>query len=424
MTIKLGVIADDFTGATDIAGFMVQNGWRVVQLLGVPDENTFIPHDADAIVISLKIRSCPPAESIFQSLVSCRWLQQKAACQQLFFKYCSTFDSTPEGNIGPVIDALMDELKVDMSLICPALPVNGRTVIHGHLFVNGQLLNESGMQYHPVNPMKDANLLRLIDQQSKGKSGLINLDCVRQGKQAISRHLELLRHDGIRYAVVDAMMTEDLLPIAQASSNMLLVTGGSGLGGAIAQYHSDQALATPAMGETPPAKGRRTVILSGSCSVMTNKQVAEYKKIAPAMELDVGECVSNAEYAAQLADWVIQQSEKRLPPILYSTQPPETLSLVQEQYGTTLSRHAIERVFAEVTGKLRQQGINTFIVAGGETSAQVVQSLAINQFSIGAPIVPGVPWVHDLHTDCWLALKSGNFGEVNFFQHALEVFHE
>ncbi len=175
MTIKLGVIADDFTSATDIASFMVQSGWRVVQLLVAPDENTVVPQNIDAIVISLKSRSCPVDEAVNNSLKSCRWLRQKAGCQRIFFKYCSTFDSTSKGNIGPVTDALMGELNTDITLICPALPVNGRTVVHGHLFVNGQRVNKSGMQHHPITPMKDANLIRLMEQQAQGKTGLVDL---------------------------------------------------------------------------------------------------------------------------------------------------------------------------------------------------------------------------------------------------------
>ncbi|MBD2813480.1 four-carbon acid sugar kinase family protein [Xenorhabdus sp. Flor] len=424
MTVKLGVIADDFTGATDISSFMVQNGWRVIQLLGVPDENTPIPYDVDAVVISLKSRSCSVGEAIEKSLKSCRWLRNKIGCQQLFFKYCSTFDSTSKGNIGPVMDALMDELQTDISLICPALPVNGRTVVHGHLFINGQLLNESGMQHHPVTPMKDANLLRLIEQQSKRLAGLVNLDCVRQGKQAIRYQLNLLQQNGISYAVMDAMMMEDLLSIAQAASNMLLVTGGSGLGAALARHNAEKSLAESIIGDTPPTNSRRTIILSGSCSVMTNKQVIEYKKTAPVMELNVEECINNGGYANFLVEWAIQQSTVGLAPMLYATQQPEMLNLIQQQYGKIKASNAVEQVFAELAKKLRQQGFNTFIVAGGETSAQVVQSLEISQFIIGASITPGVPWVHSLHDDCWFALKSGNFGDDNFFRHAQEIFRK
>ncbi|MDX8000449.1 four-carbon acid sugar kinase family protein [Xenorhabdus sp. Reich] len=418
MTIKLGVIADDFTGATDIASFMVQSGWKVIQLLGVPDENTHIPYDVDAIVVSLKSRSCPVNDAIEKSLKSCRWLRYKAGCQQLFFKYCSTFDSTSEGNIGPVIDALMDELQADISLICPALPVNGRTVVNGYLYVHGKLLNESGMQYHPTTPMKDANLLRLIELQAKGQAGLVDIHCVRQGKQAIYYQMESLRQRGIRYAVVDAMRMEDLLSIAQVASDMILVTGGSGLGGALASYHTGKTLAASIIGNAPPIKGRRSVILSGSCSVITNQQVSEYKKIAPAMVLKIGECINNPEYASQLADWVIQQPSNDLAPMLYSTHSPESLKMIQQQYGAIKASNSIELVFAEVVRKLKRRGFNTFIVAGGETSAQVVQSLEIKQLIIGTSISRGVPWVHGLQTDYWLALKSGNFGHKDFFLHA------
>ncbi|CAM3755977.1 3-oxo-tetronate kinase [Xenorhabdus thuongxuanensis] len=423
MTIKLGVIADDFTGATDIASFIVQSGWQVTQLLGVPDENTPVPYDVDAIVISLKSRSCSVNEAVEQSLKSCQWLRFKAGCRQIFFKYCSTFDSTSEGNIGPVMDALMADLQTDISLICPALPVNGRTVLNGNLFVYGQLLNESGMQYHPVTPMKDSNLLRLIEQQAEGIAGLIDLNCVRQGKEAIYYQLKLLRKQGIRYAVVDAVTMEDLLPIAQAVSEMILVTGGSGLGAALTCYHTGQIWSASAIGNIPPTRGRKTIILSGSCSVMTNKQVIEYKKIAPAISLNIGECINNPEYANKLIEWIIQQPVNGLAPILYATQPPELLEMIQQQYGVIEASNAVERFFAEIVRKLRYQGVNTFIVAGGETSAQVVQSLGINQFSIGASITPGVPWVYDSHTDCWFALKSGNFGEIDFFQYAQKMYH-
>ncbi|CDG18903.1 3-oxo-tetronate kinase [Xenorhabdus doucetiae] len=423
MTIKLGVIADDFTGATDIASFMVQGGWRVIQLLGVPDESTPIPDDVDAIVISLKNRSCPVEEAIDNSLKSCQWLRYQADCQQLFFKYCSTFDSTPEGNIGPVIDALMDELHIDISLVCPALPINGRTVVHGHLFVNGQLLNESGMQYHPLTPMKDANLLRLIEQQSRGKAGLINLSCVREGKQAIYHHLELLHQDGVRYAVIDALVMEDLLPIAQAVSDMVLVTGGSGLGAAIASYHTGKTLSASILGDIPPNQGRRSVILAGSCSVMTNQQVAEYKKIAPAMAVNVRECINNSGYANQLVDWIIQQPVDDLAPMLYSTQSPNSLKMIQQEYGASKASNAVEQIFSDIASKLRLHGFNTFIVAGGEISAQIVQGLGIYQLSIGVSISPGIPWVCNLQNDCWLVLKSGNFGGKNFFLHAQEIFH-
>ncbi|MCC8364888.1 four-carbon acid sugar kinase family protein [Xenorhabdus sp. PB61.4] len=429
MAIKLGVIADDFTGATDIASFMVQNGWKVSQLLGVPNENTLIPYDVDVVVIGLKSRSCSTEEAIHNSLKSCRWLRDRANCRRFFFKYCSTFDSTPKGNIGPVIDALMDELQLDLSLICPAIPINGRTVVHGHLFVNGQLLNESGMQYHPVTPMKDANLLRLIEQQSKGMAGLVDLNCVRQGGLSIRNYLTILRCNGIRYAIVDAMMMEDLMPIAEAVSEMTLVTGGSGLGAALASYHTGLILyseyglskSSMGMGKTPPVIGRKAVILSGSCSAVTYQQVMEYKKFAPAIVLDVEECMNNPEYSSYLVNWVIRHQKQSLAPMLYSTQSTDILREIQNKHGVIQSSNAVERIFAQVSSELICQGFNTFIIAGGETSGQVVKKLGIHQLSIEATIAPGVPWVHDEQSNCWLVLKSGNFGAIDFFKRAQEL---
>ncbi|PHM67426.1 type III effector HopAN1 [Xenorhabdus stockiae] len=429
MTIKLGIIADDFTGATDIASFMVQSGWRVCQLLEVPNKHTPVPYDVDAIVISLKSRSCPVDEAIDNSLKSCRWLQYIAECQQLFFKYCSTFDSTSEGNIGPVIDALMDELRVDICLVCPALPINGRTVIHGHLFVNGQLLNESGMQYHPVTPMKDANLLRLIEQQSKGQAGLVNLNCVRQGELSIRNCLDKFRRENIRYAVVDTMLMDDFIPIARVASDMIFVTGGSGLGAALACYHTggnqriECGVSVSSTGKFVPSRGRKTIVLSGSCSPMTYQQVMEYKKIAPAMVLDVGECVNNPDYSSYLVNWVMEQTKCEWAPMLYATQSPEDLRVTQKQYGAKQSSDAVEQIFAQLADKLKRQGFNTFILAGGETSGRVVKSLETHQFTIGAAIAPGVPWVYDLQNDYWLVLKSGNFGDINFFRNAQDMLH-
>ncbi|EJD6614492.1 four-carbon acid sugar kinase family protein [Providencia rettgeri] len=425
MTVKLGVIADDFTGATDIAGFMVQNGWKVVQLLNEPDENTVIPQGVDAIVVSLKSRSCPVDEAVNASVNACNWLKKKAQCQQIFFKYCSTFDSTEKGNIGPVTDALMKQLGTTLALVCPALPVNGRTVVHGHLFVNGQLLNESGMQHHPVTPMTDANLLRVMEKQSKGKAGLIKLADIQQGSEAVKAQLTELAQQGVNYAIVDTLTMDDLLPIAQAVKTMPLLTGGSGLGAALANIDSQCAWGeNSARGEKPTGTTRKTVILSGSCSVMTNKQVQAYQKVAPAKVLDVGECLANPEYAKLLATWVQEQQGGGLAPLLYATQPPELLKKTQEKYGAAESSAAVENVFGEVVKLLQSQGYDTFIIAGGETSGKVVQSLGTEQLSIGSPIAPGVPWVQDLASGSWLALKSGNFGQENFFQFAQEMFNE
>lgn len=423
MSIQLGVIADDFTGATDIAGFMVQSGWKVVQLLNEPDENTAVPQDVDAIVVSLKSRSCPVNEAVNASLTTCDWLKNIAGCQQIFFKYCSTFDSTAKGNIGPVTDALMHMLKADITVITPALPVNGRTVIHGHLFVNGKLLNQSGMQDHPVTPMTDANLLRVMEKQAQGHAGLIDLVTVELGAEAIKAQLSALQNQGIRYAVTDAITMENLLPIAQATKDLPLLTGGSGLGAAIATVKTGIAWQrNTTLGEKPPSAQRKAVILSGSCSQMTNAQVNAYAAIAPSHQVDIGQCLSHPEYAKVLSAWAVENQSTGLAPMLYATLPADKLKQIQQQYGVQQSSESVEKLFGEVVILLKQHGFNTFIIAGGETSGKVVQSLGTQQLSIGAPIVPGVPWVKDRLSGDWLALKSGNFGQENFFQQAQEMY--
>ena len=282
MAIQLGIIADDFTGATDIAGLMTERGWNVIQLLKIPQGNIELPQNIDAIVISLKSRSIEARLAIEQSLHALRWLQTHTDCHRFYFKYCSTFDSTNEGNIGPVTDALLTALNSKSTLLCPALPINGRTVVHGYLFVNGLLLNESGMQFHPITPMTDANVRRLIEAQGQGDSGLIDLATIMQGVSATQKAITQLIRADIRYLVADCLTMTDLDTLAQASSDFPLLTGGSGLAGAIAK--AAVASTNPAHSPSqnfPPKQGARTVILSGSASTMTNHQVSHYQALAP-----------------------------------------------------------------------------------------------------------------------------------------------
>ncbi len=326
--IKIGVIADDFTGATDIASFLVENGLPTVQINGVPTGE--MPEAIDALVISLKTRSCPVVEATQQSLAALSWLQQQG-CKQIYFKYCSTFDSTAKGNIGPVTDALMDALDTPFTVFSPALPVNGRTVYQGYLFVMNQLLAESGMRHHPVNPMTDSYLPRLAG---------------------------------------------------------------------------------------------RGVVLSGSCSQMTNRQVAHYRQIAPAREVDVARCLSTetlAAYAHELAEWVLGQ-ESVLAPLVFATASTDALAAIQQQYGAQKASQAVETLFSQLAARLAAEGVTRFIVAGGETSGVVTQSLGIKGFHIGPTISPGVPWVNALDKPVSLALKSGNFGDEAFFSRAQREF--
>lgn len=417
MSIRLGIIADDFTGATDIASFMALSGWQVIQLNGIPDETLDIS-TADAVVISLKSRSCPAEEAIALSLQASEWLQAHG-CQRLYFKYCSTFDSTPAGNIGPVTDRLLALTGAPLAIICPALPVNGRTVVHGHLFVNGQPLNESGMQNHPLTPMTDANLLRVMEKQSQGECGLVSLDRIRAGEAAVRVQLNQLQQQGKRYAVVDAMTHGDLATLAAAIPDDLLLTGGSGLAGAIAALTPQPRKAVAQV--MPQAQGG-SLILAGSCSTMTNRQVAFYRQQAPSQAIDVERALDDsAGYLQELIAWVQAQPAGQAP-MLYATRPADEVKAIQQRYGVEAAGTAIESLFASLAERLSQLGVNKFIVAGGETSSLLVQRLKVSGFAIGDAIAPGVPWVKDVQRDLWLALKSGNFGEENFFIKAQEFY--
>lgn len=421
----LGVIADDFTGATDIAGFLVNNGLPTVQLNGVSD--VVLPKAVQAVVVSLKSRSCPAEEAAALSLEALRYCQS-LGCTRFFFKYCSTFDSTENGNIGPVTDALLAELGETFTVVCPALPVNGRTVYNGYLFVGGVPLNESGMRNHPLNPMRDANLMRLMDAQSAGKSGNVPFPVIEQGPEAVRGCFDALRQQGVSYAVLDALTDSHLDTLARALVDLPLVTGGSGLGGALARLYAlsdySESSGAPEGCATDAGLplGGRAVLLSGSCSEMTNRQVAAYKAEGPFFQVSVERCLKDAAgYARDMAEAVASSlaTGAGLPPLVSATVPPAELAAIQSRFGLASSR-ALEVFFADLAVCLRGKGFDHFIVAGGETSSVISQALKVKGFYIGPQIAPGVPWVRAIGEPLSLALKSGNFGDERFFFAALE----
>ncbi len=413
---KLGVIADDFTGATDIASFMVNAGWKVVLFNGVPSE-AFDTQDTDAIVIALKSRSIPVNEAVELSLSASAWLQAQG-CQRQLFKYCSTFDSTAQGNIGPVTDALMKFLNTSATLVCPAVPDNGRTIVHGHLFVKGELLNESGMEHHPVTPMKHSSLKKLMEAQSMGLCGMINLDKVKNHPDELSREIETQLANKARYFIFDVLDNQDLLTVARVTANFPLVTGAAGLGYAIAALDEHRALAGKQAMHID-ARGA-SVVLSGSCSAMTNQQVDFYQQRASSLALDVEKIIKDPAYLEFVSQWVIAHASDHLAPMVYATQPPQIIELIQKHYGAEYISDRIETFFSSLT----RAGFNKFIVAGGETSGAVTQGLNIEGMVIGEPVAPGVPWTQVLNKQQWVILKSGNFGSQDFFQKAQEHYHE
>ena len=423
--VLLGCIADDFTGATDLANNLVRAGMRVLQTIGVPA----IPIEAevDAVVVSLKSRTIPPAAAIAQSLEACAWLRTQGA-QQIYFKYCSTFDSTPQGNIGPVIDALMDALQTDFTIATPAFPDMGRTVFKGHLFVGEVLLNESGMQNHPLTPMNDPNLLRVLSPQTKHRVGLIDHAVVAQGHDAIAARIADLREQGIGVAIVDAISNADLYRLAPALADMPLVTAGSGVAIGLPANFSIQP--NPQAAVLPPASGTKA-ILSGSCSRATNAQVADFvAKGGASFEINplgLGDGSETVESITQQAlTWAYPQLGQQ-PILIYSTAAPEALQVVQSRLGVEQAGMLVEATLAKIAQGLVDAGVGQLIVAGGETSGAVVQALGMTQLQIGAQIDPGVPWcagrTHPLDTLIHLTLKSGNFGSVDFFTQAFERIH-
>jgi uncharacterized protein YgbK (DUF1537 family) len=417
MSVLLGCIADDFTGATDLGGFLVKQGFRTIQLNGIPDRNVAIP-EVDALVVALKSRTIAPDAAITQSLEALEFLQQ-LHCEQFYFKYCSTFDSTEKGNIGPVMDALLEALGAEFTIACPALPVNGRSVYQGHLFVNGVILNESGMQHHPLTPMTDPNLVRFLGKQVKRKVGLVPFEVVDQGADAIQTFFHELQATGHRYAVVDAVSESQLNAIGQAVKDLKLITGGSGLSINLAANFELPSLSEKTAARLPKIPGNG-VILSGSCSVRTQEQVAQAEKLFPSFYLDPFQLQKEPGWVEEAIQWALTQIPKS-PVLIYTTGPPEKVQEIQKALGEDQAGEIIESALTMVAQALAKTGVRKFVIAGGETSGAIVKALGMSKMQIGPEIAPGVPWCVGLgEPPVLLALKSGNFGSVDFFQEALE----
>ena len=427
----LGVIADDHTGATDVASILVRSGLRTVQIIGVPSASTDAG-EVDAVVIALKSRTIPPAEAIEQSLAALRWLQQRGV-PRFYFKYCSTFDSTPQGNIGPVADALMQALGTHYSIACPAFPENQRTIFKGHLFVGDVLLSDSGMRNHPLTPMTDANLVRVLQAQSRCKVGLLSHLQVAKGavslKQVVEQKIATANNETLGVIdIADAITNDDLMVLGHALADVPLVTAGSGLALGLAAAYIDRGLVkADAHAAQLPAAGGKAVVISGSCSVATNAQVKHWiASSKPAMKIDAREIAGGQPVAQRVLDWHAQQKETCL---IYATSPPEEVAALQKEFSANSLGEQIEHCFADIAQGLIAQQVRRFVVAGGETSGAVVNALGVQSLKIGETIDPGVPWTSgqvgkpllDTAAPVLLALKSGNFGTEDFFAKALAM---
>ena len=413
----LGCIADDFTGATDLANNLVRAGMRAIQTIGVPDRD--LAGDAEAVVVALKSRTIPAREAVAQSLDALRWLKARGA-RQFYFKYCSTFDSTSAGNIGPVIDALLDALEgagAGFTIATPAFPDNQRAVFKGHLFVGDVLLHESGMQHHPLTPMTDSNLVRVLQAQCTRRVGSIDYRVVARGAAAIRARIGELRAHGVGIAIVDAISNHDLHAIGAAVRDMPLVTAGSGI--AIALPANFDIAPSDAAGALPPAHGMRAIV-SGSCSAATQRQVASFVgSNLPAFRVDPSRIAAGVDVAAEALQWATPLLADSTV-LVYSTAEPADVTDIQQRLGVRQAGDMIEGVLATITRRLVERGVRQLVIAGGETAGACVQALGVAQLQIGSQIDPGVPWCHAL-TDVGgsaaihLALKSGNFGSDDFF---------
>lgn len=421
----LGAIADDFTGATDLAAMLVKGGMRTVQMIGVPDAGEGVD-GYDAVVVSLKSRTAPVAWAREQSLAALAWLRN-AGCGQFFFKYCSTFDSTDEGNIGPVADALLEKLGGGFALACPAFPANARSVYQGHLFVGTALLSESGMENHPLTPMRDPNLVRVLGRQTKGRVGLVAYATVAEGAAAIKAAMEGLAKTGFRYAIVDAVSDADLTAIGEAAAEHALITGGSGIAMGLPENFRRVGL-LPRAGDTTaarlPAVAGDAAILAGSCSPATLAQI-EAASDLPSLQLDPFATTDAEQLAEQALEWA-QGKLGATPVLIAASAPPERVARLQAALGRERAGALIEATLARIAEGLVARGIRRLVVAGGETSGAVVARLGVRRLTIGGEIAPGVPWTFAEGTGAplLLALKSGNFGGRRFFHDAFATLSE
>jgi 3-dehydrotetronate 4-kinase len=415
----LGCIADDFTGATDLANTLVSEGMRVIQVFGVPAQGLELP-DSDALIVALKSRSIPAAEAVKLSLDSLAWLQEQG-CERFLFKYCSTFDSTPEGNIGPVTSALMRALGTKNTIACPAFPDNGRAVYQGHLFVYGKLLSESGMENHPLNPMTDSNLVRWLQRQTQDRVDLLPLNVVEQGAVAL---WEAMNGDDSEetesISVVDTINNIHLRDLGTALRDLPLLTGGSGVALGLPDAYRDSGLLPGLRGGTsfPDVQGKEA-ILAGSCSAMTLKQIEYMKERCPSCQLLAEDLLSDSSLVEDVLRWAEPLLDNG-PVLIYSSAQSEVIKAAQKETPDIGAR--FEKALAAVAQGLVSRGVRRLVVAGGESSGAVVTALEVTGIKIGPQIDPGVPWVETLgEHPLALALKSGNFGRENFFEKALNL---
>lgn len=418
MTLLLGAIADDFTGATDLCNTLVRSGMGAVQLIGVP-QMTVDLGNVSSVTIALKSRTAPRKEAVAESRAALAWLRTQGA-RQFLFKYCSTFDSTAEGNIGPVADALMDDLNAPLALVCPAFPETGRTIFKGHLFVGDKLLSDTHMARHPLTPMTNSNLVEVLAAQTGSKVGLIQRPVVAKGVQAVREAMQRLIQDGVRYAVADAIEDEDLRILGRAAFDHALITGGSGVALGLPDNFRRSGDLQSDEGQNISSVDGLEAVIAGSCSAATLAQIEHFKTNRPALALDPVDLAEGFD-----PEMVIAWAGPKLPsgPVLiHGSAEPAKVAAAQERLGRERAGELVEEALAKTARALVDYGVRRLVVAGGETSGAVVKALAIKGLHIGPQIDPGVPACVTIgEAALAVALKSGNFGAENFMTRAFEI---
>lgn len=407
----LGVVADDYTGATDLAGMIARQGLRVVQYLGVPDE--VLATDVDCVVVALKNRSTPAAEAVAEAREAAEWLRGIGA-SQLYFKYCSTFDSTDAGNIGPVGDALAELVGANAVVFCPATPEHGRTTYLGHHFVHDTLLSESPLRDHPLNPMRDPDLRRVLARQTSTPVGLLPLPAVQSGEAQAA----LDAYDTRTFVIADAATDDDVRAVARAVASAPLVTGGAALAAMLAELRV--AAAADSAPQSVEVPGGRAVVLAGSCSAATRRQLDRLGADQPRFQIDVYALERGEDVVGEALAFVAEHADSL--PIVAASSDPDTVARVQEELGLERSAALIEDALGRIARGVADAGVRRILVAGGESSGAVVNGLGVRALHIGREVAPGVPWTVSAGDEqIGLLLKSGNFGGDDVFTNALEL---
>lgn len=420
MSLALGCVADDYTGASDLANTLTRAGLRTVQTIGVPADDLALP-EVDAVVVALKSRSIPAGEAVARARAAERWLRGRGAGHVLF-KVCSTFDSTDAGNIGPVLDALRTDAGESIALVTPAFPETGRSVCHGHLFVGATLLAESPLKDHPLNPMHDSSLVRVLARQSAAPVGLVDIATVAKGPEAVAARLDALAAEGHGAAIADAIFDADLEILGRAALARRVSCGASGLGLGLARALVARGHGRPEAGAVVgDAVGGHAACLAGSCSQATLGQIEAAAAHMPVLHLDTEALLAGPAEVEAAIRWAAERLEAG-PVLIAGSAAPEAVRALQAKHGGARVGHAVEAALARLAAALIAQGVRRLVVAGGETSGAVVDRLGLTAFLVGPEIAAGVPVLRTAGGEpMLLALKSGNFGGRDVFARALDL---